>query len=189
MPAKLITEMPLLIVPPLLFLTIMGNMTTLTWQTSATSESDCSRFFMLYLAILLVVVATNAWAFLLSGLAPTTEIAILITPGSIMPMALLSGFFINQQDMPWVFRWFTYVDYLNYSWQALATAGFMGRHFDVPPGLGLSTGDDILQTRLNLPDMTGSTVGNYWANIGILIGFTIVFRILATIIVARRLGK
>ena len=33
-------------------------------------------------------------------------------------MAVLSGFFVNQQDMSWVFRWFSYVDYLNYGWQA-----------------------------------------------------------------------
>ena len=48
-------------------------------------------------------------------MAPTTQSATLITPGSIMPMALLSGFFVNQQDMSWIFRWFTYINYLNYA--------------------------------------------------------------------------
>ena len=43
---------------------------------------------------------------------------VLLAPGSIMPMAVLSGFFVNQQDMSWVFRWFSYIDYLNYGWQA-----------------------------------------------------------------------
>ena len=189
-PAKLITELPLLVVPPLLFLAIMGNMTTLSWQTKGeSSESDVSRFFMLYLALFLVVFATNSWAYFLSGLAPTTQIATLITPGSIMPMALLSGFFVNQQDMSWIFRWFTYINYLNYAWQALASASFIERTFDVPLATGLSTGDEILRTRLGLPVVTGSILSDYWANIGILVGFVIFFRILATVIIARRLRK
>ena len=189
-PAKLITELPLLVVPPLLFLAIMGNMTTLSWQKSGeSSESDVSRFCMLYLALFLVVFATNSWAYFLSGMAPTTQIATLITPGSIMPMALLSGFFVNQQDMSWIFRWFTYINYLNYAWQALASASFIERTFDVPLATGLSTGDEILRTRLGLPVVTGSILSDYWANIGILVGFVIFFRVLATVIIARRLRK
>lgn len=43
-----------------------------------------------------------------------------------MPMAVLSGFFKNQQQMSWVFRWFTYIDFLNYGWQTIAYAGFRG---------------------------------------------------------------
>ncbi len=76
-----------------------------------------ARFFMCYLAIELVVMATHAWALFLCALAPSTEVGVLLAPGSIMPMAVLSGFFVNQQDMSWVFRWFSYVDYLNYGWQ------------------------------------------------------------------------
>ena len=32
---------------------------------------------------------------------------------------VLSGFFINVTEMSWVFRWFTYINYLNYGWQAI----------------------------------------------------------------------
>ena len=66
-PAKLVMETPLLVIPPLLYMTIMGNMTTLTWE-AATSEgdalgsTDCGRFFLLYLAVLLCIIATHAWA-------------------------------------------------------------------------------------------------------------------------------
>ena len=34
------------------------------------------------------------------------QLAVLSAPGSIMPMMLLSGFFVNQRDMTWVFRWY-----------------------------------------------------------------------------------
>lgn len=59
----------------------------------------------------------------------------------------------------------------------------------MPPATGLSTGDEILRTRLRLPDVTGSRLSDYWANIGILVGFVIFFRVLATVIIARRLRK
>ena len=59
----------------------------------------------------------------------------------------------------------------------------------MPLATGLSTGDEILRTRLGLPVVTGSILSDYWANIGILVGFVIFFRVLATVIIARRLRK
>ena len=196
LPAKLLIETPLLILPPLLFLSIMGNMSTLTWEHATSSGeaeggTNCTRFFMVYLAITLVVNATHAWALFLCAIAPSVDVAILMAPGSIMPMALLSGFFKNQQDMPWVFRWFTYIDYLNYGWQALANAGLARRTFDVPAATGMSTGEDVIKTRLRLPELTGEAdaLANFWANVGVLVGFVIFFRLLAGFFIARRLSK
>jgi len=129
-------------------------------------ETPGARFFMCYLAIELVVMATHAWALFLCALAPSTEVGVLMAPGSIMPMAVLSGFFVNQQDMSWVFRWFSYIDYLNYGWQAMATAGFHGLTFD-GAGPGLDTGEKVLENRLRLP--MGSDLSSYWVNIGVLV--------------------
>jgi len=194
-PAKLVMETPLLVIPPLLYMTIMGNMTTLTWE-AATSEgdalgsTDCGRFFLLYLAVLLCIIATHAWALFICSLAPSTEVAVLLAPGSIMPMALLSGFFKNQQDMTWIFRWFTYINYLNYAWKGMAIAGLTGKEFDVPAATGMSTGNDILDTRLRIHLIAGdgNYIGSYWGNMGILLVFVICFRILAIVMVTRRLS-
>ena len=83
----------------------------------------------------------------------------------------------------------TYIDYLNYVWQALAIAGLQDRTYNAPPGAGLDTGEQVLKTRLKLPDYTGSWKKNYWVNIGILAGFILVFRAAAVIVVARRLSR
>ena len=182
-PAKFIVETPLLIIPPLLYLAIVGNVTGLT------RGNNGARFIRVYLACLATVVCTNSWSFLLSSVAPTMQLAVLSAPGSIMPMMLLSGFFVNQRDMTWVFRWATYIDYLNYVWQALAIAGLQDRTYNAPPGAGLDTGEQVLKTRLKLPDYTGSWKKNYWVNIGILAGFILVFRAAAVIVVARRLSR
>ena len=182
-PAKFIVETPLLVIPPLLYLAIVGNVTGLT------RGNNGARFIRVYLACLATVVCTNSWSFLLSSVAPTMQLAVLSAPGSIMPMMLLSGFFVNQRDMTWVFRWATYIDYLNYVWQALAIAGLQDRTYNAPPGAGLDTGEQVLKTRLKLPDYTGSWKKNYWVNIGILAGFILVFRAAAVIVVARRLSR
>ena len=99
-PAKFIVETPLLVIPPLLYLAIVGNVTGLT------RGNNGARFIRVYLACLATVVCTNSWSFLLSSVAPTMQLAVLSAPGSIMPMMLLSGFFVNQRDMTWVFRWY-----------------------------------------------------------------------------------
>ena len=83
----------------------------------------------------------------------------------------------------------TYIDYLNYVWQALAIAGLQDRTYNAPPGAGLDTGEQVLKTRLKLPDYTGSWKKNYWVNIGILAGFILFFRAAAVIVVARRLSR
>jgi len=147
------------------------------------NSDDGSRFFKLWLALVLLVSATHAWALVICGLAPRMEIAFLAAPGSIMPMAVLSGFFVNQQDMTWVFRWFSYIDFLSYSWQALANAGFDGMTFS---GGMYRTGEQILTERLHLP---ASGLRAYWINIGVLCGFVIFLRLLGIFLVARKLNR
>ena len=78
---------------------------------------------------------------------------------------------------------------MNYVWQALAIAGLQDRTYNAPPGAGLDTGEQVLKTRLKLPDYTGSWKKNYWVNIGILAGFILFFRAAAVIVVARRLSR
>jgi len=105
------------------------------------------------------------------------------------------GCWTESRSGSWVFRWFTYVDYLNYAWQAMAFATFRGRtyQYDVqtPSGPVTATlaGEDVLRSRLRLPDYTGDVLSNYWLNIGILLAFMLFFRVLATLMIARRLSK
>ena len=53
----------------------------------------------------------------------------------------------------------------------------------------MDTGEQVLKTRLKLPDYTGSWKKNYWVNIGILAGFILFFRAAAVVVVARRLSR
>ena len=73
-PAKLLVETPLLVIPPLIFLAIMGNMSGLTSCQGGGVAG--ARFFMCYLAIELVVMATHAWSLFLCAMAPSTEVRV-----------------------------------------------------------------------------------------------------------------
>jgi len=176
-PAKIAIETPLLILPPGLFLVVCGFMSGL-----AKSESG-ERFFMLWLAVVLVVMCTHSWALTICGLAPSLDVAFLAAPGSIMPMAVLSGFFVNVTDMSWVFRWFTYINYLNYGWQAMAYAGFYGLTFVDSP---YPTGEAVLTERLALPR---SDAAGFWENVAILVAFVFFFRALGIFVISRKLSK
>ena len=68
----------------------------------------------------------------------------------------------------------------------MATAGFHGLAFD-GAGPGLETGEQVLKNRLRLP--MGSDLSSYWVNIGVLVGFMVAFRILSSVMIARRLIK
>lgn len=74
-PAKLVTETPLLIVPPIIFLAISGNMSNLS------HSDDGSRFLMLAFALVLLVTCAHGWALLICALAPSMNIAFLAAPG------------------------------------------------------------------------------------------------------------
>jgi len=173
-PAKLIIETPLLLIPPCLFVAVSGTMTGMV--------DDGERFIYMYIAVLLVVCCAHAWALFIAGIAPSVDIAFLAAPGSILPMAVLSGFFKNQSDMTWVFRWFTYIDFLNYGWQAMATAGLRGLNF-TEAAIPL-TGEEVITGRLGLHS---ASVSNYWTNVAILICFMGFFRGLAIVIVSKKL--
>jgi len=179
-PAKILIETPLLVIPPFLFLLIGGSMSNLSRDADGTLIGQ--RFCMMWLALFLVVSSSHAWALFICSVSPSMDVAFLAAPGSIMPMSVCSGFFKNQQDMSWVFRWFTYVDFLNYGWQCMATAGFHGLNFtDAGP---YTTGEEVLEYRLNLPN---PSLGGYFINVLILAGFMIGFRVFGTLMIARKL--
>ena len=67
----------MLLIPPLMYLTIVGGVTGYAWA---------GRLPRVYLACCMLCLVTNAWALVLCAFAPTPHVALLLAPGSIMPM-------------------------------------------------------------------------------------------------------
>ena len=117
-----------------------------------------------------------------------------------MPNFLVAGFFKNVEQMPWVFRWLSYLSFLRYSWESYVLATFLdlpgatlsgasadGAHnrSGGPPATTSAhlTGEDVLRERLAIPQPSEAL---FWQDIAILFSFTIVFRLLAFFFLSRR---
>lgn len=105
--AKVVAEMPF---------RLLGNMIyaiILYWFVGLRSGAD---YFFIFLAIILLqAVSTQALAFVTSALAPTSEIALAITPLCLIILIMFSGFFINLDSLPAGSEWLAYVSNIRWS--------------------------------------------------------------------------
>ena len=169
--AKIVSDTPLLVLAPLVYLTLMGNLSGLT-------ESGW-RFGIVYLSMLLVAFVAHSWAMLLASFARSLAVAIFFTPVSLLPMFLFGGFFKNVQDITWAFRWLSYIDYMKYIWEILGIATFRDLALDSP-----LTGNVVLEERLAFRSIT---MGGYWASVAIVNALIALWRVLAYFGLRRRL--
>ena len=181
--AKFVADMPLLIVPPLLYMIIMIPMSHLV-------DFAAPLFFRLYLAALMVTVVAHSFATIISCAAPSLAVAIFCVPISILPMLLFAGFFKNVLETPWVFRWIAYISPFRFGWEAMSVAVFEPLQFDLPsptPGVDV-TGEMVLAGRLSLESPTGSFNDLYWIDIGSMLVYSLVLRVFAFLVLSRRVG-
>ena len=108
--SKVVVDLPLILLPVLLFALINGSMSHLLMDSE--DEFVAERFGRLVFAFMLHAVCSQSWGMFLSCLAPDLGVAIFMAPISLLPQILFAGFFKNVQDISWVFRWFSYVDFI-----------------------------------------------------------------------------
>ena len=182
--AKLIADTPLLVLPPLLYTLIMSFMTGL-------HDGSADRFFRLYLATLATHVIAHSFAMVISCASPSLAVAIFTVPISILPMILFAGFFKNVTQITWAFRWFSYVSFFRYAWEAFNIAAFEDLPLNLPspvPGVPL-TGTFILADRLAFESPTGDFADLYWIDIGIIIAYALLLRLIAFFALAWRVTR
>jgi len=179
--AKLLADTPLLVLPPLLFLTIMGSLSNFY-------NGEAWRFGALYLVLFAVVLTMHSMGICITVVAPDFGTAIFLVPISMLPQFIFAGFFVNVEDITWVFRWLSYVSVFRYAWEAVCLATFLELPLQIPspvPGTNL-TGNDVLQGRLGLQD---AGMGLYWMDVAIVIAFGIFFRVVGFLALKRRVKK
>ena len=136
-----------------------------------------------------------------------------------LPQFIFAGFFVNVEDITWVFRWLSYVSVFRYAWEAVCLATFLELPLQIPspvPGTNL-TGNDVLQGRLGTPagiiriprpraalsalshavtpsprpraGLQDAGMGLYWMDVAIVIAFGIFFRVVGFLALKRRVKK
>lgn len=142
--AKLTIELPLLLLSPLVYLGIMGPMTGFT--------DTMRRFWESYCCFGGMVLGAQSWTVLICSILPDMNAALAVSPVTVMPLMLFSGFFVNVNVTPWEFRWISYIDWVKYAWEMIAVAAFRDAVYD-DRNTSLSrypTGYDVITDRLGL---------------------------------------
>ena len=116
--AKVVAEMPFKLVPNMVYTVI------LYWFAGLRSGAD--YFFIFFGIMLLQAISTQGLAFFTSSLAPTTNIALAITPLCLMILILFGGFFINLESLPPGSEWMAYVSNVRWAFSAIMVNQFRG---------------------------------------------------------------
>jgi len=183
--AKLVADLPLIVLPPMLYMLIVVSMTSVV-------AMDATNFFRLYLAALMVSVVSHAFGTLISCAAASLAVAIFLVPISILPMLLFAGFFKNVAETTWAFRWISYISPFRFGWEAMSIATFEPLEFELPSPINPSinvTGSNVLAGRLSIESLTGSYIDLYWLDIGIMLLYSILLRVLAFLVLLRRVKR
>lgn len=160
--SKLLTELPINIVLPLIG-------TTIEYWMIGYNNSPIPWLLVVVITILLNVVG-NAVGMALSCAILNTGVVIKIQPLILIPLMLFGGYFINNSSVPDYFVWLSAISFLKYAFRASANSIFsLGDvlNFDCPNGeCTYPNGYAVL----NSLDFVGHPI---WFDIVILIIFTI----------------
>lgn len=114
--AKILSELPVGIVTPVLFGTVAY------WALGL--NPDITHFFLMLLTFTLSYNAAGSYSILLGACISNRELAVAITPVLIIPFMLFGGFFVTPSQIPWFMREFEYLSIFKYGYQAAMRTEF-----------------------------------------------------------------
>ena len=127
-------------------------------------------FFFDVLILLVTNIAAHAFAVLVSVLVPDPMAGQSAGAGLFSVMFLLSGFFIKQDNIPVWWKWLHYLSLFKYSYESMVI-NVLAHKIETPT----STNEELL-IMFSVNDMSK------WRGIGVLLGFSIFYRLLFYVI-------
>ncbi|XP_075224485.1 ATP-binding cassette sub-family G member 4-like isoform X2 [Lycorma delicatula] len=113
--AKILSDLPLQIICPSLFLIIGYNLTG--------QPLEYYRFFMLWLVCVLVAILGQTLGSALGAILDV-QLGVFVVPASSIPMFLLSGYFQRPKDLTIGFQYLSYLSYFKYAFEAAILSVF-----------------------------------------------------------------
>jgi len=167
--AKTLSELPLYIIFPTLFIGITYYMIGL--------NADIGCFFICVGITILVSNAGVSFGYMTSCVSSNVNVALAITAPSIIPFMIFGGFFLNSGSVPSWLMWLQYLSWFNYANEALSINQWQNVDFinctgqvACPPN-----GTVVLQ-------QLGYDEDNFNTDIGGLAGLVVGYRIIAFLI-------
>lgn len=156
--SKVFVEMPLNVVPSLIYSCILYYIVGLNSKTFG--------FFILIL--MLETVVSISLGMMVSAFAPSVEAANAIGPPFLIIGILFGGFYISVRSLPIVANWIPYISFIRWSFESLCINEFQGLRFNcdgVDPQACITTGEQ----QLNRLDYGGHTVSYPVFGLGMLL--------------------
>ena len=186
--ARVILDMPVLLVQVIIFGLIMYFMTNL--------DVDVSKFFILELFVYTNTICITALYRMFAALSPTIDDAVRFAGTGLNLLIIFTGYVIPKPLLVSRYIWFGWLYYVNpisYAYEAVFANEFSGRTMQcspqqlIPQGPGVSSeyqGCALTGARLGSTTVTGDAyIGttfaysrmNLWRNFGVLIAFTVLY--------------
>nr|ATB19617.1 putative ABCG7 [Juniperus indica] len=157
--SKLLAEIPVGAVFPLLFGTIVYPMARL--------HPTLSRFVKFSTIVTVESFTASAMGLTVGAMVPTTEAAMALGPSLMTVFLVFGGYYVNSENTPVVFRWIPRISLIRWAFQALCINEFSGLQFEQQHSFDLETGEQVLE-RLSFG---GSSVGDSLAQEGCILLF------------------
>eukprot|EP01065_Artemidia_motanka_P011495 TRINITY_DN161_c0_g2_i1.p1 TRINITY_DN161_c0_g2~~TRINITY_DN161_c0_g2_i1.p1 ORF type:complete len:639 (+),score=227.31 TRINITY_DN161_c0_g2_i1:71-1918(+) len=165
--SKILLEIPLVFLTVLVSVAIQYGLTGLQ-----------GNFGLLWLWYVLFALASSSISFALGAATTTAEVAVNLLPLALVPQILLSGFFVASEDIPVWIRWTQWICPMKYTVNLALITEFDSAA--VPDNR-----EQFTNAVMDRSDVENST-GAKWFYISMLIGMTIVLRVLAVFVLHRR---
>ncbi len=159
---------------PFLFLVAMLYSVPMYWLVGLAPTANAFLFFLL--VIWIVLVTANSFVAFFSALVSDFITGNSLVTGFMGAFFLFSGYFISKDNMPKYWLFMHYMSLFKYPLDALLINEYLNVSHDkcfgpVYGGHCFLTGDDVLA-------QAGLTGENKWANVAIMAGFALIYRIL-----------
>jgi len=134
-------------------------------------NNDAYVFFWGLLILELVHFCAASYSLVISTLIIDLNVAMSLTPVTVIPLMLVSGFFNNLANVPKLFYPLEYISMFKYGFQALVT-----NQYRAPINCGEGIGYcDVLTEKYNFPEP-------FWLNLLLLAVIGIVYRCIALLV-------
>lgn len=170
--SKLVTETPLLVIYPSIFVVLVY------WMTGM--RDDAGAFFQFWVLLLLTSQAAYSFGLAMSTLILDFKKAMVLATVSILFLMLISGFYVNPDNIPVWLRWIQWLAIIKFSFSAGMQVVYPdNRVFPCGAGgdsygyNGCPITGSMVKDQNNLPDLS------YGALLAILIAFIVGFRLMS----------
>ncbi|KAG0344133.1 hypothetical protein BG004_004708 [Podila humilis] len=134
-------------------------------------NNDLGTFFKFLLILVLFNISTALFCLVIAAAVRTTGVASLSSSIVMLFMLLFGGFLINSGQIPKALTWIQYLSMFKYGFEALAVNEIASSQLiDNIQGVSFNVPGSLI-----LKKLFGFSLGGYWRNMLLLVGFDVLF--------------